>query len=141
MNYCHEDREILIDRICEKLEQHSHKFDAIAVSGSSMQLISSVVAYKMKKNVILVRKLNEICYSDKSVEGKNYQKYIIIDDFCESGRTINYVISQISFHLSECTPVAYAPYLSQLTDNGIEFISKKKLDYFDLTDTIECGQY
>ncbi len=147
-NYSHQDREATIERIVGKLAEKTGTFDSIAVSGASMMLIASVVAYRLKKNIILVRKEEEERNSKCSVEGQTDQRYIIIDDLIASGRTLKYVIKQIDTYLSRCTLVAVGTYFLSLKctiaaakekmvggygEGWIEMFTDGDVEYCDLT--------
>jgi hypoxanthine phosphoribosyltransferase len=78
------------------------KFDAIAYSGNSGALIVPTLAYVLNKDVILVRKEADLrnCSSRHRVEGlissgKKPINYIIVDDFPETGRTIERIHNRI----------------------------------------------
>jgi orotate phosphoribosyltransferase-like protein len=123
-NYIHFDRVENIERIVDRLEPYLDDFDAIAVSGASMMLISSVVAYRLGKNIILIRKENEKCYSTNNVEGMTGQRYIIVDDLVASGRTLRYIITSIGAYLSDCKLIGIGTYFKRMafTEDGLDFI-------------------
>jgi hypoxanthine phosphoribosyltransferase len=64
-------------------------FDAIAYRGASGAITASIIAYKLKKPLILVRKPEDNKgHSPYSVEGpKVVKRYLIVDDFMSSGST------------------------------------------------------
>lgn len=63
-------------------------FDAIACRGVSGMLIAPIVAMRLNKTLIVVRK-GEPTHSTYAVEGDHgAQRYIILDDFIDSGDTI-----------------------------------------------------
>ena len=65
------------------------KFDAIAFRGMSGAIIACPVASIFKKPLIIVRKSIKNCHSSRQVEGFiDAKKYIIVDDFIETGKTI-----------------------------------------------------
>lgn len=64
-------------------------FDAFAFRGMSGALIAPILAAKFNKNLLMVRKNTEGSHADDLVEGDNIpQRYIIVDDFVASGRTL-----------------------------------------------------
>jgi len=75
------------------------KFDAIAYTGCSGALVAPTIAYLLNKHLIVVRK-DEGAHSFNRVEGyvnKNEPiNYIIIDDFIETGKTINTIYEKIA---------------------------------------------
>jgi len=82
-----EDMHQVVDEICVALADV--EFDTIAHRGVSGALIAPVVAYKMRKEQIIVRKNKGAgCASGRWVEGhKHARKYIVIDDLVSSGST------------------------------------------------------
>jgi len=73
------------------------KFDAIACRGMSGLLVSSPLGMMMEKPVIVVRKGTSGTHSGSNVEGylPVHLKYIIVDDFVETGATIRTIIRRI----------------------------------------------
>jgi hypothetical protein len=76
-----------------------HDFDSIAFSGMSGALIGPPVALAMDKTFLMVRKEGVDTHSYLTVEGDYAaKKYVILDDFSETGRTalrIKYEIGNI----------------------------------------------
>jgi orotate phosphoribosyltransferase len=76
------------------------KFDAIAFCGSSGCAIAFTLAAKHKIPLIYVRKETERCHSNTKVEcngfGVQVKKYLIVDDFPDTGKTVQYIIDTIS---------------------------------------------
>lgn len=72
-------------------------FDAIAFSGYSGALFAPIIAYRLNKHVIIVRKDAEESHSSMCVEGFIPQgvRYIIIDDFISTGLTIQNMYEKI----------------------------------------------
>ena len=68
----------------DQLTPHTDKFDAIAVCGASGMLIGSVVADKLGKNIILVRKKSDKNHSAYKVEGPKDGRYLVLDDLIET---------------------------------------------------------
>lgn len=72
-------------------------FDTIAFRGFSGAIIGTSVAQQMDKQMILVRKPGDDSHSGHKVEGhKGVKKYIILDDFIDSGATKRAIIDAIS---------------------------------------------
>lgn len=86
---------MFIKRAIDALEPISNKFDTIAFRGYSGGLVAPAVAAYLGKDLIIVRKDNENCHTSHSVEGfKRIQRYIIIDDFTETGATLEDIINK-----------------------------------------------
>lgn len=74
-------------------------FDAIAFMGNSGALLAAPLALTLDKPMILVRKpfKKEECHSDYICEGFRVAKsYIIVDDFVQTGTTVNYIKDKIA---------------------------------------------
>jgi hypothetical protein len=80
-------------------------FDAIAFRGLSGGLFAPILAFKMKKTLLAVRK-GEGSHSDQMVEGDFAAKrYIIVDDFIAGGSTVYNIMKEIHDELhgkAEC---------------------------------------
>lgn len=92
-------RDVLIEKSIETLsayrKQRGKKFDAIACCGYSGLLISTVLSYEMKIPLIVVRKNKS--HDDSLVFGmENASKYIIVDDFVSSGKTVRLIHGRVS---------------------------------------------
>jgi len=74
------------------------QFGSIAITGISGLILGPVVAAQLNKRILVVRKNIETTNSDKIVEGRSVKndKYIIIDDFIQSGTTINKITKEIN---------------------------------------------
>lgn len=65
------------------------RFDTVICRGTSGLLVAPIVAQKMKKELIVVRK-SDGNHSGKPLEGFNQpRKFIIVDDFICTGSTVN----------------------------------------------------
>ena len=76
------------------------EFDFVACSGLSGAIFASVLCEKMDKSLIVVRK-GESSHSMHKVEGlpeHGKHKYIIVDDFIASGRTIKHITDNIELN-------------------------------------------
>ena len=66
------------------------KFDAIAFTGSSGAALAYPISFLLGVPLICVRKSTKDNHSGLKLEGAvSASKYIIVDDFIQSGRTIN----------------------------------------------------
>lgn len=81
----------LIPKLIKKLKKYD--FDSIAFTGMSGALVAPIVAIKMNKPLIMVRKEQDTDnHSHKKVEGFiDAKKYVIIDDCIASGKTRNHI--------------------------------------------------
>lgn len=88
-----------IVEICtDRLAKHKNDFDYIAFSGISGALIAPIIAYQLQKNMIVVRKERSL-HSELDVEGiekNSTARYLVIDDFIDSGITILRILKKIS---------------------------------------------
>lgn len=80
----------VVDYLQETLVEKRIKFDAIAFRGVSGALVAPALAVAMSKNLFVVRKHKvESAHTEGFIEGDDRaQRYLIVDDVIESGRTI-----------------------------------------------------
>lgn len=82
--------------LVKRLRNVKHKFDAVAFRGMSGALVAPIIASKLKKHIIMVRKPNDGSHSSYACEGHVSSKaYIIVDDFISGGHTCKTVIDTI----------------------------------------------
>lgn len=80
-------RDKLIREAVAVLKTWAKDFDAIAMSGYSSAMIAPIIAHKLKKNLVLVRKKSEERQSHHKVEGQHGQRVLFLDDLIDSGDT------------------------------------------------------
>lgn len=79
------------------LHKFKVQFEAVAFRGMSGAIVAPMVAVKMNKPLILIRKPGDGSHSSYRVEGYTIPcKYIIVDDFISSGRTIEAIHQAIN---------------------------------------------
>jgi adenine/guanine phosphoribosyltransferase-like PRPP-binding protein len=80
---------------CGNILPTEAKFDSIAVRGNSGLLMGSVLACEWDMDLVIVRK-DEKSHSGNLVEGwGSQQRILIVDDFIESGKTIDLIYEAI----------------------------------------------
>ena len=88
----------LIDKIADQLTALKKKksFGALAFRGTSGAALAYPLSARLNIPLICVRKPDEVSHGFK-IEGtqRNVRKYVIIDDFTESGKTIKAILKQI----------------------------------------------
>ena len=113
-NYIHTKPEALrkcYDKLLKRLTHIARTFESIAFCGVSGALIAPAIAIALNKGVIVVRKPKEHSHSTYGIEGtiKGKKRYIIIDDFIDSGKTCKTIIDSIKhkkqFHTSTCVGI------------------------------------
>lgn len=80
-------RNAMIRHAVSILKTWSKDFDAIAMSGYSSAMVAPIIAHKLKKNLVLVRKESETRFSNHKVEGQHGQRVLFLDDLVDSGNT------------------------------------------------------
>lgn len=85
---------IIIKAVCD-LRKISDSFDSIACSGTSGLMVVPQIAELLNKNIVLIRKKNEKCYSNFAIEGATPFRYIIVDDLICSGNTVRHIYRSI----------------------------------------------
>lgn len=104
----------LVPKTAKKLRaiRREHPFDAIAFTGSSGAALAYPMSYLLKVPLIHVRKGKSHYYGGK-IEGTiSSKRYLIIDDFIDSGSTMKRVIKTITDALPKAQPVAICLYSS-----------------------------
>ncbi len=85
-----------VDEILARLKKHRNKFSHIAVQGYSTAILGGIIADRLNKDIVIVRKPREKCYSEHSVEQTGrIDKYIIIDDLICTGATCSRIIQKL----------------------------------------------
>src|SRR3990167_6004329 len=109
--------EASVKKCIKVLCKHKKKFTAIAVCGYCAAIFGGIVAARMKKNIVLVRKPKEDEYrhSDRFVEGISNQSCVFIDDLISSGETVKKVVEG----LRELKCTLYGVYLYNYYDDTI----------------------
>ena len=85
--------------IAIKKLQDTLKFDAVAFCGSSGSALAFHLGVKYKMPLLYVRKTDEKCHgSPVECNGFDLQieKYLIVDDFISSGKTMHHIIRSIA---------------------------------------------
>jgi hypothetical protein len=72
-------------------------FDVVVFRGFSGAVVGPVVALKMGKNWAFVRKHDDNSHSSSRIEGSIIGRYVIVDDFIDSGATIRKIIEDVSY--------------------------------------------
>jgi adenine/guanine phosphoribosyltransferase-like PRPP-binding protein len=104
----------------------NHKFDTIAFSGMSGAILAPAVALKMNKALALVRKMADSSHSKSRVEGNcAVNKYVIIDDFIETGATRDYIQEMMSGFAPKAKCIGLLA-VSDLAERDLEGYEKKK---------------
>lgn len=89
-------REGLIENALEVLKPRSSDFASIAVRGMSGATIGAILAYLLKKDLIIVRKSDHDTHSTYNPEGRlDGSPYIIVDDLISSGYTMRAILNKI----------------------------------------------
>ena len=85
-----------VERIKRELKKSTWKFDVIACQGLSGMSVALPLGFALNVPVVLVRKTTEGSHAYGLLEGVGgLWKYIIIDDFPETGKTIDRIIDTI----------------------------------------------
>jgi adenine/guanine phosphoribosyltransferase-like PRPP-binding protein len=90
----------VVDSCIEALR--GRRFDAIAVAGVSGLTMGAILAHRLNKHLIVVRKDGESRHSSYEVEGKvpdRTEKILIVDDFMSSGKTVRTIIQKVHQHM------------------------------------------
>ena len=102
-------------RRINKIEKEGLSFDYIACRGVSGLVIGSILALKLNKGLIVVRKQNDSTHRSSEVEGYPASgpfNYLIVDDLICEAETLNTIIRDIKLHNNSANVVGiylYAP--------------------------------
>ena len=120
------------------LRPHLNEFDAIAISGYSMAIVGSILAHKLGKNIILVRKESDSSHSLYTVEGLYEQRVVLVDDLICSGDTFKYINLMLTSIC--CFVVGYFTYspMHRYPYYGFSFPYWGIEQKFELTYCTEC---
>ncbi len=95
-------RDGVVSHIVEELSRHD--FDAIAICGLSGALVAPIVAERMGKTLIVVRK-GETTHSSYPLEGdRAARRYVILDDLIATGKTCARIMETIESEIPHGTP-------------------------------------
>ena len=90
----------MANKIAKFVKQN--KIDAIAFSGTSGAAYAYPLALKLNLSLICVRKSINGNHYNKYVEGcYNAERYIIVDDFIDTGATIRRILKKVKTFSSE----------------------------------------
>lgn len=103
---------IIIKAVCD-LRKISDEFDSIACCGSSGLMVVPQVAELLNKNILLIRKETEKCYSNFAIEGIAPFRYIILDDLICSGNTVRHIKGTIRSEYERARCVGLYCYLPE----------------------------
>lgn len=126
----------IIKTVCD-LRKLPFGFDSIACSsGISGLIVVPQVAELLKKNIVIVRKSTDNCYSDFLIEGAPPFRYVIVDDLVCSGKTIRHIMNSIKEEIprSVCLGVyCYMPEESAYRgDDGNKLFNRDfRVDYLN----------
>ena len=85
----------MLRHISKFLRTRINEFDAIAIRGMSGALVGSIIAARLNKPLIVVRK-QDGNHSGRRVEGiKNAKDYIILDDLISTGDTADIIKDEV----------------------------------------------
>jgi orotate phosphoribosyltransferase len=122
----------LVPLVVKKLRtiKRRHPFDAIAFTGSSGAALAYPLSYLLKLPLIHVRKETSH-YSGGKIEGTiSSKRYVIVDDFIETGASIKRVVKAIDSELDEAKPVAILLYSSSSAHRGGFDYGKRNIPIF-----------
>lgn len=100
-----------------ELLRAEHGFDTIAFSGVSGSAMGFLLGHWLNLPLLCVRKRKDGSHfqgfeDDKVLEGNlETRRYLIVDDFIASGKTVNYIIDSISNQIPRAKCVAMLMYI------------------------------
>lgn len=88
-------REKVIKQAVKLLSPRLDEFDVIACRGYSGMIVAPTIAYLLKTEIFIVRKSGEATHSAKSCMGSLGYRYLVIDDFIQTGETIRQITQEL----------------------------------------------
>jgi len=133
----------IVENTSEFITSQNIDFDSIAARGLSGTLVSSPVCIAINKNLVVVRK-GESSHGYSVEAAVCPERYIIIDDFLDTGATIKAIIDRISstHHEAKCVGVVlYQQYVNDMASNCIAFFDTSSIDDAHIAKQIEDVSY
>jgi adenine/guanine phosphoribosyltransferase-like PRPP-binding protein len=91
----------IVKRCVEQLKPHAKEYDSIVCTGVSGMLVGPIVAYRLHKPLVVVRKEGTPSHTSKLVEGQLGNRYVFLDDFVSIGTTLRRVHKTLTDHDAE----------------------------------------
>jgi orotate phosphoribosyltransferase-like protein len=109
-----------------------HKFDSIAFSGVSGAAYAFPLAYKLGVNLINIRKEDSAHYPDIFEGYTNSKKYIIVDDFVETGATLARIQEGVKAYYGVSKPrlVGIYLYTSNANEYSLSMFRRRRNSFF-----------
>lgn len=99
----------VVDWVVDALLERTPTAQAIAFRGISGALVAPIVAYRLGLNVIPIRKGEHshggATHHKRALEATLVQRYVIVDDFIESGTTVREIVRDRRVEGCECLGV------------------------------------
>lgn len=115
----------VIEKTASFLLPFAHLYDTIVFRGMSGALVAPGVAIQLNKNLIFVRK-EKNHHSTQLVEGYfDVRRYIIVDDFVDTGRTVAKIIQKLKIFQEKARCVGLYLYYN---DNYVNMETYRKFD-------------
>jgi len=116
-----------VARCVKFLKTINKRYDSIAFTGMSGALVAPILAYKLNKHLLLVRKENEERHSWQDVEGfTKCSKYIIVDDFIVSGKTVERIQEKVFEDYPAARCIGTLQYTRNMSLSKISLIERDK---------------
>lgn len=88
-------RHYVTQAIIDQLIERHDEYDGFVICGYSMAIIGSILADRLNKDLVIVRKNYDSYHSPSNVEGWTNQKLLFIDDMIFMGETLEHVNREI----------------------------------------------
>lgn len=102
-----------------RLQAAGVEFDTIVFTGVSGGLFAPVLAYSMKKEIVVVRKEGADSHSNYKCEGfKSAKRYLFVDDIIASGATLKHVRDRMEKYAPQAVFVGVYMYAEGAGNSG-----------------------
>lgn len=113
--------DLTVNTLIHLIQENKFDFDAIAFTGMSGALIAPLVAQRLQKGLLMVRKTGDGSHSGYIVEGGlDCTKFIIIDDLIMSGNTIRNLLEKVKTVCPNATCSGIILYHEEANDYDFE---------------------
>lgn len=126
----HDRRLRAVKRVTSILRRYPREV-GIVCTGLSGIMVGTAVAARTKRDFAIVRKPKEVTNSSNQIEGYTMEQYVIVDDFNETGETIERILTMMDKRC-ECSAECVGIIMYDGWDNRPHFFKDRNIPMFGL---------